>query len=174
MIAAGWLTVALLAGAGARPGAGTGPAPAAARAAAPKPAPPSAPKEAAGARAQGEAFALELVVPGAAGPGAAATAQVVLTARGPYHVNRDYPVSFRPDATSTAGLPGGRVPLGEGAAPTPCAAFPGETCSVSWPLRFTVAASGETRIAGVVSFSVCNPDRCLIEKVPLAAVVPAR
>ena len=126
-----------------------------------------------GARAQGEAFALELVVPSAK-PGAAATAQVVLVARGPYHVNRDYPASFRPDAASTARLAGTRVPLGEGAARTPCKDFPGETCSVSWPLPFTAAASGETRIAGVVSFSVCNPDRCLIEKVSVAAVVPSR
>ncbi len=160
MIAAGWIAVALLAAAG--PGAAPGPAPA------------TTPKETPGSRAQGEAFAVELVVPGAAGPGAAATAQVVLAARGPYHVNRDYPVSFRPDATSTARFPGPRIPLGEGAVTTPCTGFPGEACSISWPLRFTAAPSGETRIAGVVSFSVCNPDRCLIEKVTLAAAVPAR
>ncbi len=83
-------------------------------------------------------------------------------------------MAFRPDAASTARFAGERVPLGEGAVRTACAAFPGEDCTVSAPLGFTAAVAGETRLSGVVAFSVCNPDRCLIEKVPLAATVGAR
>ena len=45
---------------------------------------------------------------------------------------------------------------------------------MSAPLGFTAAATGETRLSGTVAFSVCNPDRCLIEKVPLTATVAAR
>ena len=104
--------------------------------------------------------------------GRAATARVVVTARGPYHVNRDYPTSFRVDRESTGVFPAEKVALGERAERTPCKDFPGEACTLSAPLGFRAAASGETRIAGVVAFSVCNPDRCLIEKVPVAVVVP--
>lgn len=154
MLSSGLLALALLAAPGAGPAAAS----------------PRAP----GPRAEGEAFALEVLAPATARPGAAGTARVVLTARGPYHVNRDYPVSFRPDASSTVRFAGPRVPLGDGAARTPCKDFPGETCAVSWPLPFESAPAGEARIAGVVSFSVCNPDRCLIEKVPVALVIPVR
>jgi hypothetical protein len=132
------------------------------------------PAKAVGPRAEGEAFQVSLVPPASAKPGAAATARVVVTARAPYHVNRDYPTSFRVDKGSTAVFPGEKVPLGEGAERTPCKGFPAEACALSAPLPFRAAASGETRIAGVVAFSVCNADRCLIEKVPVAVVVPGK
>jgi hypothetical protein len=139
------------------------------------PAPPLlAPATPAGSRAEGEAYQLALELPATAKAGEAAAARVVVTARGPYHVNRDYPMAFRPDTASTARFPGERVPLGEGAVRTACAAFPGEDCTVSAPLAFTAAVPGPTRLSGTVAFSVCNPDRCLIEKVPLAATVDAR
>ncbi len=132
------------------------------------------PTKAVGPRAEGEAYQVALVPPPSAKPGAAATARVVVTARGPYHVNRDYPTSFRVDKASTASFTAEKLPLGEGAERTPCKDFPGEACALSAPLPFRAAASGETRIAGVVAFSVCNADRCLIEKVPVAvSVAPA-
>jgi hypothetical protein len=134
-------------------------------------APPTKPV---GSRAEGEAYQVSLVPPPSAKPGAAATVRVVVAARGPYHVNRDYPTNFRVDKGSTAVFSGEKVPLGEGAERTPCKDFPGEACALSAPLPFRAAASGETRIAGVVAFSVCNADRCLIEKVPVAVVVPGK
>ena len=127
--------------------------------------------KAVGPRAEGEAYQVALVPPASVKPGAAATARVVVTARGPYHVNREYPTSFRVDRASTASFQADKVPLGEGAERTPCKDFPGETCTLSAPMDFRAPASGETRIAGVVAFSVCNPDRCLIEKVPVSVVV---
>jgi hypothetical protein len=141
--------------------------PATAPAATPAPAPPT------GSRAEGEAYAVALELPASARPGEGATARVLVAARAPYHVNRDYPMSFRPDPASTAGFAGPRVALGEGAERTACKDFPGEACAVAVPLRFTAAPGGETRVAGVVAFSVCNADRCLIEKVPLAATLAA-
>jgi len=145
---------------------------------APVAAPPAAssasPVPPAGSRAEGEAFLVALELPATPRAGEAATARIVVTARGPYHVNRDYPMAFRPDAASTARFAGERVALGEGAVRTACRDFPGEDCTVSAPLAFTAPPSGETRLSGTVAFSVCNPDRCLIEKVPLAATVDAR
>jgi hypothetical protein len=128
----------------------------------------------AGPRAEGEAFEVGLEPPAGAKVGEAATARVVVKARGPYHVNRDYPMSFRPDTASTAAFDGEKVALGEGAERTPCADHPGEACAVSAPLRFTARTAGEARLAGTVAFSVCNPERCLIEKVPLATTFAAR
>jgi hypothetical protein len=134
-------------------------------AAAPLPAP-------AGASAQGDTYEVALVPPAAAKPGAGATARVVVKAKGPYHVNRDYPMAFRPDAAaSTVTFAGEKVPLGQGAERTACKDFPAESCAVSVPLAFTPKAAGEAKLVGVVAFSVCNPDRCLIEKVPVAASV---
>ena len=127
-----------------------------------------------GPRAEGEAFQVALEAPAAAAPGQGAAARVVITARGPYHVNRDYPMAFRPDASSRSAFAADRMALGAGAVRTACKDFPGEDCSVSLPLEFTAAAGGETRLSGTVAFSVCNPDRCLIEKVPLSATVAAR
>src|SRR5512137_1047927 len=91
------------------------------------------PAKAVGSRAEGEAFQVSLLAPASVKPGAAATARVVVTARGPYHVNRDYPTSFRVDGASTATFPAGKVALGEGAQRTPCKDFPGEICTLSAP-----------------------------------------
>jgi hypothetical protein len=156
-----------LAGCSRSPGGATE-APAVPAAAAPAPTRPTGP------RAGGEAFLVALEPPGAARASAQATARVVVTARGTYHVNRDYPMSFRPDPASTATFPSEKVALGEGAARTACKDQPDEVCTVSAPLAFTAPDSGEARIAGTVAFSVCNADRCLIEKVPVSAAVPAR
>jgi len=141
------------------------------------PAPPpatQAPAGPSGPRAEGEAFQVALEPPASARAGEPAAARIVITARGPYHVNREYPVAFRPDASSRPAFAADWMPLGDGAVRTPCKDFPGEDCSVSAPLGFTAAAGGETRLSGTVAFSVCNPDRCLIEKVPLSATVAAR
>jgi hypothetical protein len=38
---------------------------------------------------------------------------------------------------------------------------------------FQAKAKGPGRAAGVVALSVCNPDLCLIEKVPVSAAIEA-
>ena len=127
-----------------------------------------------GPRADGAAWAVALEVPEAVARGKPAAARVVVTARAPYHVNLDYPMSFRPDAASRAAFSGPRVPLGADALRVACKEHPDETCSIAAPLPFTAPAGGEARLAGTVSFSVCNPDRCIIEKVMLSATAPSR
>jgi hypothetical protein len=37
-----------------------------------------------------------------------------------------------------------------------------------------VEKAGPLRVAGVLAFSVCDPNRCLIEKIPLEVNVTAR
>jgi hypothetical protein len=115
-------------------------------------------------------FELELEPPLSARAGQAATARVIVRARGGFHVNRDYPMAFRPDPASLAAFGAERVAL-EAAERTPCAEEPAEACRISAPLRFTVREPGEARLSGTVAFSVCTRELCRIEKVPAALAV---
>jgi len=124
--------------------------------------------------AEGEAFGVGLEPPANLRAGEPAIARVVVMARSPYHVNRDYPMSFRPDPVAVIVFGAERIALNDGAERTPCANQPAEVCKVSAPLRFTVARPGKVPLAGTVAFSVCNPQRCLIEKVKLSVMVAAR
>lgn len=149
-----------------------------------RPAPPPAPAPVASppaptappAAASGEPrpYEVSLRPPAEATAGQPATAQLVIAATGSFHVNRDYPLAFRPEPGSTAAFGAEKIPLGERAERTPCAAHPEEACRVAAPLRFTLAAPGQASLAGTVAFSVCNAEICLIEKVPLTMAVAAR
>lgn len=92
---------------------------------------------------------------------------VVITARPPLHVNPDYPTAFKPD-------PGGAKFEGERVALTPDAKKPcekaDETCEVHAALPWT--ASAGQLVAGTVLFSVCQPEKCLIEKVRVGVTLP--
>ncbi|MGC4000063.1 MAG: hypothetical protein QM767_22550 [Anaeromyxobacter sp.] len=138
----------------------------------PAPLPASAPAPA-GPTAEAEAWTVALETP-AATAGAPAQARVRIGARGTFHVNPDYPLSFSPDPAATARFSGERVALGTGAERTPCAEHPEHACALTVALPFTAPPAGAARLAGTLAFSVCNDDRCLIEKVALAADAPVR
>jgi hypothetical protein len=97
-----------------------------------------------------------------------------IATRGGFHVNLDYPTAFTPDATPDASFPGTRLPLAEGQERTPCASNAGETCGLSASVPFEPRRSGPIRIGGVLAFSLCDPERCLIEEVRVAATVLGR
>jgi hypothetical protein len=122
------------------------------------------------ARAEAEAWTVALELPALLRAGTPALAQVHLTARAGHHVNLEYPASFRPDGGATVAFSGARVPLapGDGA---PCAGRPAETCRLALGLPFTPGAE-PPRLSGTVTFSVCTAERCLIERVALAAGPP--
>ena len=124
-------------------------------------------------RAEGPTFEVLLDPPASAKPGKPASARVVIRSRGPYHVNRDYPLAFEPAEDATAWPARDRIPLSAGER-TPCADQAGEACTVAAPLAFTPAAAGAVRVSGTVRFSVCSAERCLIEKQPLALTVTVR
>ncbi len=124
------------------------------------------------ARAEAEAWSVALELPAALRAGEPALARIRLAARSGHHVNLEYPASFRPDGAATAAFAGPRVGLAV-AERHPCEGRRGETCEVTLALPFTPGAA-PTRISGLVSFSVCTADRCLIEKVALAAEVSSR
>lgn len=90
--------------------------------------------------------------------------RITITAKPPLHVNPDYPASFKPE-------PGGPKFGADKLMLTqedkkPCAAKAEDTCEATAPLTWEGTAG--VRVAGTLQFSVCEPDKCLIEKVQLA------
>jgi hypothetical protein len=83
-------------------------------------------------------------------------ANVVLTARGGFHINPQYPLRF--SYANGAVIERARFTF------EPCAKEPKESCVGRAP----VPTPASLRIDGTLYFSVCDPERCLIEKIPLA------
>lgn len=130
----------------------------------------AAPHATAPSHAEAVAWTISLGLPALAPAGAPALARILLTARAGHHVNLEYPASFRPDSGATVGFPGARVPL-TASEKVQCAGRTAETCQATLALPFTPGAP-PARLSGTVSFSVCTADRCLIERVALAATWP--
>lgn len=124
---------------------------------------PSAPTHAPSAL-QSDTFELRLEV-GEAQVGEPASATLVLHGTAPYKCNDKYPYRFQPHPT--AGLTFPDEPPSDGGS----VVSPDE---VRLTVPFTATEVGEHRLAGVLSFSVCTADRCLIERRELSAVVRAR
>lgn len=82
------------------------------------------------------------------------SATVDLSARGDFHVNADYPIHFQ--ITGGARIEQDRFQR------EPCTTS-ADTCRA----HATVPAAGARAIEGTLAFSVCDAERCLIEKVPL-------
>lgn len=95
---------------------------------------------------------------------------ITVTATNGFHVNPEYPVSFRPEGSEAVKFSGERVALTAGTK-TPCAAKAEDACKVEFPLPLTPETAGPAKVAGVVAFSVCSEDKCLIEKVPLSLAI---
>jgi hypothetical protein len=113
------------------------------------------------------AAALAAVPAGGADPGSAAPlpgSGAPLPARAEAEA---WAVALELPAPLTVTFAGPRVALGGGGRRA-CDGRPDETCEVAWELPFTPGAA-PIRISGTALFSVCTADRCLIERVGLAA-----
>ncbi len=143
----------------------------------PAPAPKPAPEAPATAAAAGPSvdtadYAVTLSAPGPHRAGEEAAAAFAITARGTFHVNADYPIAFTPSGATNVRFAGDRLKLAMGEK-TPCAEKAEDACAASVPLAFTPEGAGPATVAGTLAFSVCDPERCLIQKVPLAIAVTA-
>jgi len=103
-----------------------------------------------------------------------ALAEVQVASRAGFHVNADYPTSFvvAPGAAELR-FPRARID-GTRVIRVPCEAKAEETCGLKVLVPFFVARPGSYAVGGTVRFSVCDDDRCLIEKVDLSRLVTAR
>jgi len=128
----------------------------------------------ASASAPGDVFHASLTGPGRIAVSSQGEVVVEVTARNGFHVNDEYPHSFRP----TQGVEGvrfgaDRFDLRQGWERTPCPAEPDHACAVRTRVPFQATAKGARRAEGVVALSVCNPEICLIEKVSVSAPIEA-
>ncbi len=120
--------------------------------------------------AEDVAYELNLAATGAWAAGKESSVAVTVTAKPGFHVNPEYPVSFRPEGSESVKFSGERVALTAGEK-TPCAEKAEDACKVQFPLPATPEKAGPAKVAGVVAFSVCSADKCLIEKVPVTLAI---
>jgi hypothetical protein len=81
--------------------------------------------------------------------------EVVLSARDPYHVNAEFPLTFKP-------RPGASVKYARDVVGKDMAKL--ETKRAIVPVEFTPQNAGRQTVAGTLRFSVCNDQRCLVDK----------
>jgi len=86
--------------------------------------------------------------------------EIVLDAKGPYHMNETYPYRFKTHASEGVAY----------AAPTFSKdAMRLEGTRGTMTLEVTPASPGEKSVSGLFLFSVCSAERCLVEKRELMA-----
>jgi hypothetical protein len=147
------------------PSGATAPAPPAAAPATPAAA--GAPAEPEGKpHAEGEGYVIEVKAPEHTAPGAEGTAQVLLSATGQYHLNKDFPTVL--DVTAPDGVTLGKVKL------TTADASKFEEKTASWDVKFTAKDAGEKKFGAKFRFAVCTATTCDPKKEALAWVVPVK
>jgi hypothetical protein len=119
-------------------------------------------------------YVVAIAGPAQTGPGARSAFAVTVAARGTFHVNHEYPTSFRVDPPP-AGVrfPREKIDRQTGVVLEPCGAGQ-DACSARMLVPFVAGAAGEARLGGTLAFSVCDDERCLIEKVAVSLPVAIR
>lgn len=115
-------------------------------------------------------YAVSLAAHAPYASGKEATASVTVSSKNGFHVNPDYPVAFKVVGSQGVKFAEEHVRL-TAATKTPCATKAEDNCSVEFPLPLTPEAAGPAKVAGVLAFSVCSADKCLIEKVPVSLAI---
>lgn len=106
-------------------------------------------------------------------PGKPTRLEVELLAREGFHINPEYPLSFRAGDSEGASAAKPRFDRGDGLVLEPCASEPKFNCRARLPILFTAERAARVEVRGTLAFSVCDPNRCLIQKVPLAVALLA-
>lgn len=99
-------------------------------------------------------FDLTLSPKGSYESGKAATVEIVLDAKDPFHVNDKYPYKFK--VKDTPGVKYASDVVKDGVKL--------EKKRVTLPVAFTPDASGKKHVEGQFAFSVCTEEKCLVEK----------
>jgi hypothetical protein len=140
---------------------------------APPPVPPAEQKPATEKKPDTDQYNVALVARGPYAAGQAASAIFTVAAKPGYHVNPEYPMVFKPQGHSGVQFAEERLKLTWGQK-TPCAEKPEDACAVEVPIALTPEKAGPAVVAGLVAFSVCNPQHCLIEKLPLSLSIDVK
>lgn len=109
-------------------------------------------------------FDLSIQAKGDYKAGQPGTVEIVLNAKEPFHVNDKYPYKFK--VKEGAGLKYPAAVIKDGVKL--------EKMRVLLTVPFTPESGGKKEIAGRFDFSVCTPERCLIEKRELALPIDVK
>ena len=103
-------------------------------------APPSKPAAKAAVPDAEQTYELAFTSPTPWAAGKESLAAITVSAKAGFHVNPEYPVSFKPDGSESVKFAGERVALAAGTK-TPCADKAEDACKVEFPLAATPAPS---------------------------------
>jgi len=136
------------------------PAAPSAAAAAPPPAaavadPAAAPATAAASKYSEAPFDLVIQPKGAYTTGKAGEAEILISAKPPFHANDKYPYKFK--LNEAPGLKFPNMVVEKDAVKV-------EKTRATLPVAFTPESAGKHTMSGKLFFSVCNDDQCLVEK----------
>lgn len=109
----------------------------------------------------------ELTISGSSGyeTGKPGEATITLDAKAPFHINEKYPYKFK--LKDSPGLKLASATVGKDAAKL-------EKQRMTMTVGFVPEAPGKHRLSGVLAFSVCTDDKCLIEKRDLSLEVASK
>jgi hypothetical protein len=126
---------------------------------------PAAQAAAAASKYTEAGFDLVLEPKGDYSAGKEGEADIVLSAKAPFHVNQQYPYKFK--LKESPGLSFANMVVSKEAVKL-------EPARATLPVAFTPAAAGKHTVSGQLSFSVCTADQCMIEKRDLALEIEAK
>lgn len=135
----------------------------------------SAPEGAKAASSKRTEFAVNASIEGPVSAGAKAALLARVEARNGFHINPDYPVAFRPEQIAEGiKFDRERYQLQNSAERIACSKGSEHVCELRGRVPFTAASPGDHRVTGILAFSVCNAEKCLIEKAPIDVRVSVR
>jgi hypothetical protein len=127
--------------------------------------PAAAPAGAAPSKYNEAPFDVVLQAKGAYSSGQAGAAEIVISAKPPFHANDKYPYKFK--LNESPGLKFGNLVIEKDAVKV-------EKTRATLAVPFTPEGAGKHTISGKLFFSVCNEDQCLVEKRDLALEIDAK
>jgi hypothetical protein len=133
---------------------------------APPPTPTGAPAKEGKAKVEGQGFVVEVKPPAEATAGKEAAAQVVLTATGGYHLNKDFPNSL--DLVAVDGVAFGKMTL------KTADATKFEEKEAVWTVPFTASGAGDKKFQANFKFAVCTETTCDPQREALAWAVAVK
>jgi hypothetical protein len=147
------------------------PPPVAASAAAPTPSPAAADPAPAAAAAPAASkyseapFDVVIQAKGGYASGQAGAAEIVISAKPPFHANDKYPYKFK--LNQAPGLKFANLVVDKDAVKV-------EKMRATLSVALTPESAGKHTVSGKLFFSVCNDDQCLVEKRDLALDIEAK
>ena len=126
---------------------------------------PPPPAPAAASKYSEAPFDVVIQPKGAYSSGQAGAAEIVISAKPPFHANDKYPYKFK--LNEAPGLKFANLVVDKDAVKV-------EKTTATLSVPFTPESAGKHTVSGKLFFSVCNEDQCLVEKRDLALDIESK